>query len=361
MESNSTTSFKNTPVTTNFLISPLSLDYVMNLLFLGTTKTTFTAVKAGLKYPKDFTIKAIEDNLLKWSKSVKMINDVEVATKIYVNNSLTIKKAYKMSIKKILNSDLEKIAFIKSKPATTKINKWISDSTRDMIQNMIGPGVIDKSTLMILVNCIYFGGKWTDPFLSEFNYEGNFTTEDGSTKSTEFMYQEARFNFSSSVDELKGASAVSLNYEDTSVSMLFVLPPKGSNLKSWLSSIKSINWAAVDKSLEPTNVKLSIPKFNITYDTDMKDTLKSMGLSSIFDDQAHLDKIFSKRFAKVSNLFHKNVLTVNEIGTVAVAAAVLKISDDSLPINPQKFTANRPFVFFIRSGPTLIFIGQYVG
>ncbi|CAG9810580.1 unnamed protein product [Chironomus riparius] len=323
MKSNSTTSFKNTPVTTSFLISPLSLDYVMNLLFLGTTKTTFTAVKTGLKYPKDFTIKAIEDNLLKWSKSVKMINDVEVATKIYVNNSLTIKKAYKMSIKKILSSDLEKIAFIKSKPATTKINKWISDATRDMIQNMIGPGVIDKSTLMILVNCIYFGGKWKDPFLKSLNCEGNFTTEDGSTKSTEFMNQEVKLNFSSSVDELKGASAVSLNYEDTTVSMLFVLPPKGSNLKSWLSSIKSINWAAVDKSLEPTNVKLSIPKFNITFETDMRTPLENMGLESIFDNNVHLAKIFTGQNAKMTNLLHKTLLRVDEIGTVAVGATAL--------------------------------------
>ena len=65
-------------MTSSFLISPLSLDYVMNLLFLGTTKTTFTTVKNGLKYPKDFTIKVIEDNLQKWSKAVKKINGVDI-------------------------------------------------------------------------------------------------------------------------------------------------------------------------------------------------------------------------------------------------------------------------------------------
>ena len=141
---------------------------------------------------------------------------------------------------------------------------------------MIAPGVIDKHTMILLINCIYFSGKWTNPFLTDLNYEGNFTTEDGSIKSMEFMYQDAILNYSSSVDEFKGASAVSLTYKNTSVSMLFVLPPKNFNFNSWLSSIQSINWTAVDNSLEPTNVKLSIPKFNITFDEDMKDPLKNV-------------------------------------------------------------------------------------
>lgn len=70
--------FKNSQMKTNLMISPLSLDYVLNLFFLGTTKKTFYEVKRGLNYPKDFTAKIIEANLLKWSTLVKNINGVEV-------------------------------------------------------------------------------------------------------------------------------------------------------------------------------------------------------------------------------------------------------------------------------------------
>jgi len=182
-----------------------------------------------------------------------------------------------LTIRKNLNSDLEKIAFIKSKPATKKINKWISDKTKNLINNMIPPGIIDKETLMILVNCIYFGGKWRDPFFPELNYEGNFTAEDGSAKATQFMYQDATLNYSSNVSALKGASAVSMNYVNTSVSMLFVLPPKDADFRTWLSSIQTINWTAVDGELAPTEIKFSIPKFNITFDKDIKKCLQNVG------------------------------------------------------------------------------------
>ena len=86
-----------------------------------------------------------------------------------------------------------------------------------------------------------------------------------------------------------------------------------------------------------------------------------MQLSTIFENEAHLDKIFAGQKAKVENLFHKTILQVDEVGTVAVGAAVMKIMSYSIPINPQEFAANRPFIFFIRSGPTIMFVGQYVG
>ena len=65
-------------MTSNFVISPLSLDFVLNLMFLGATKNTFAEMKNGLEYPNDFTIKIIESNLQKWSTVVKSISGVEV-------------------------------------------------------------------------------------------------------------------------------------------------------------------------------------------------------------------------------------------------------------------------------------------
>jgi serpin B len=85
-----------------------------------------------------------------------------------------------------------------------------------------------------------------------------------------------------------------------------------------------------------------------------------MTIKSIFTNEATLDKIFTGKKGKVDNLLHKTILSVDEVGTVAVGAAVMKIISFSMPINPPEFIANRPFIFFIRSGPTIMFIGQYV-
>ncbi|XP_070509096.1 alaserpin-like [Chironomus tepperi] len=313
--------FKNTKMPKNSIISPLSLDFVINLMFLGTTKTTFYEVKNGLGYPRKFTEKSIEDNLMKWSKAVKDINGVELATKIYINNTVKIRNKYKLTVRKILNSDIEKIAFIKSKPATKKINKWISNMTHDLIPDMLGPGVINQETLMVLINCIYFGGKWSSPFIKDFTYLANFTTIDGDSNTIDFMYQDSTLDYSHSVSTLNGAAAVSLSYFNTTATMLFVLPPNDTDFWTWQAGIQSINWTAVDASLKPTSIKFSIPKFNITFDKDMKDTLKNMSFKEMFEDEAHMEKIFLENKAQVENLLHKAILRVDEIGTVAAGVA----------------------------------------
>lgn len=46
-----------------------------------------------------------------------------------------------------------------------------------------------------------------------------------------------------------------------------------------------------------------------------------MSLKMIFQNETHLDKIFTGQKAIVENLFHKTVLSVDEVGTVAVGAA----------------------------------------
>ena len=65
-------------MSTNFAISPLTLDFVLNLMFIGSTKSTFTEMKNGLEYPNNFNLSLIEKNLEKWSKNVRKINGVEV-------------------------------------------------------------------------------------------------------------------------------------------------------------------------------------------------------------------------------------------------------------------------------------------
>jgi serine protease inhibitor len=46
-----------------------------------------------------------------------------------------------------------------------------------------------------------------------------------------------------------------------------------------------------------------------------------MTIKSIFTNEATLDKIFTKKKAKVENLLHKTILSVDEVGTVAVGAS----------------------------------------
>ena len=55
--------------------------------------------------------------------------------------------------------------FVNQPEAVRKeINTWVSDETREKIQNLLGENAISPFTRMILVNAIYFKADWLDQF-----------------------------------------------------------------------------------------------------------------------------------------------------------------------------------------------------
>lgn len=79
-------------------------------------------------------------------------------------------------------------------PLTTAsaINEWCSDKTHGKIPEIMQQ--IPDRAVMILVNAVYFSGKWTIPFEKERTSEENFSRSNGSTMRVPMMFQK-RKNF----------------------------------------------------------------------------------------------------------------------------------------------------------------------
>lgn len=106
-------------------------------------------------------------------------------------------------------------------------------------------------------------------------------------------------------------------------------------------------------------VDLTFPKFSIDSDLELRTVFEHLGISDLFDPKkAKLSKI-SRQSSNlhVSRVFHKAIIDVDEVGTVAAAVSVASISNR---IIPKEFVFNRPFAFMItdRLTNTLLFIGQ---
>lgn len=60
------------------MISPLSIDYIMNLLMLGSTNPSYNELKYGLKYLKSFSLREIATSLQKWTADIRSMTGVEL-------------------------------------------------------------------------------------------------------------------------------------------------------------------------------------------------------------------------------------------------------------------------------------------
>ena len=104
-----------------------------------------------------------------------------------------------------------------------------------------------------------------------------------------------------------------------------------------------------------------LPKFEMTFQAELREELKELGMTSAFGQDADLAGISSEEDLFISNVIHKAFVEVNEEGTEAAAATGVGISVTSIVQIPE-FRADRPFVFLIRDkvSGSILFIGRMV-
>lgn len=97
----------------------------------------------------------------------------------------------------------------------------------------------------------------------------------------------------------------------------------------------------------------SLPKFEAEYSVEMKNVLKSMGMTTAFDSgQADFSGIgfSSDGNLYISDVIHKTFIAVDEQGTKAGAATLVEVCTESASIDiaePIYITLDRPFLYMI--------------
>lgn len=74
------------------------------------------------------------------------------------------------------------------------------------------PDELDPDTSLVLVNAVYFKGKWATPFDKNNTTLRPFTLVDGTKKEVEMMHILSEFRYGV-LDELDGAQFLELPYE----------------------------------------------------------------------------------------------------------------------------------------------------
>ena len=240
--------------------------------------------------------------------------------------------------------------------ASDIINKWVDASTDSKIEEIV-PKEIDPSTVMYLINAIYFKGSWTYEFDESLTKDDLFSLPDGSQKSCKMMKQEGGFQYFENSD----FQAIDLPYGGGDFSMTVFLPRAGKDVDFLIEEFSQENWDLWINSFSEHELTLQLPKFTLEYDLTLNDVLKALGMEIAFDrDRADFTKMYTgPGRLYISKVKHKTFVKVNEEGTEATAVTAVDMQIDSvLP----SMRVDRPFVFMIRENRsgTILFVGKIV-
>ncbi|MDD3736542.1 MAG: serpin family protein [Bacteroidales bacterium] len=341
---------------TNIMISPFSITSALSMTLNGAAGETFDAVKASLRYDA-MSLDEVNDTYRKLVSEMVPVDErvvMEIANSVWVENQFPVKDEFIEALKKWYLAEARN--FSVSDPGSVNIiNGWIEEKTHDRIQKMISR--LDPDLAMLLINAVYFNGKWKHQFDPELTTDRPFYISSGDPVNVPMMYQKEKFAVSST----DRVTLAELPYGQGNYSMVVALPDEGITPAEILSGLDAGKWEEWMQGLSygPTEVRLYMPKFRYEYKRRLNDDLISLGMGPAFDPgTADFSKI-SDVEVFISFVLHQTFIENKEEGTEAAAATVVGFTRTSLPPEPQVINLNRPFLYFIRETTTgtIVFMG----
>ncbi|XP_054579840.1 serpin B7 isoform X2 [Eptesicus fuscus] len=258
---------------------------------------------------------------------------------------------------KLYNAKVERVDFTNAvEDARYKINNWVTNETHGKIKNIISEGSISSSVVMVLVNAVYFKGKWESAFPKSDTRHCRFKSPKCPGKAVAMMYQERMFNLS--VIQDPRMQVLELRYQG-GISMYIMLPQSEnlSEIENQLTFENLMKWTSPRK-MNHRYVKVFLPQFKIEKKYEIKRYLQALGLRDIFDEtRADFSGIASGGRLSLSKLMHESYIEVNEDGTEAAAVSENTIVEKLLP-ESTVFKADHPFLFVIRKNDIILFSGK---
>ncbi|KAK2534105.1 serpin b4-like protein [Columba guinea] len=347
----------------NIFFSPLSLSAAFGMVVLGARGSTLEEIE---KCDEAGGVHSQFQALLAAINEPRPGCSLTIANRLFGEITYPFFQQYLDSTKKFYRAELEAVNFkYTEEEAREKINVWVENETKGKIKDLFAAGFIDPSTVLVLVNAIYFKGKWAVEFKKEDTKETYFRLNKNEKRPVQMMFQEGYFNMA--IIEEPKMKVLELPYFNNELSMFILLPEVVcedftglEQLECTLTHEKLAEWTSSPR-MQQLRVKVYLPQFKMEESYVLNKTLQEMGVMNVFDwGKADLSGISRKDGLVVSQAIQKSFVEVNEEGTEASGAMGLVLVPLCCPVS-YEFKVDHPFLFFIRHNPTntILFFGRY--
>jgi serpin B len=346
----------------NLFFSPYSISTCLAMTWAGARGDTESQMAGVLHFGTDQT--GLHSQ---FASLQKQLNAVQEKKKVALNiaNGLWAQKDHPFlpAFLKVATGDyaagVKQVDFRTGAESTRKdINDWVSDKTVGRIKDLILAGTLDSMTRLVLVNAIYFKGQWAAPFKKSNTVSDLFTIAPGQTTSAEFMNLTDNFGYA----ESDGLQLLELPYTGGDLSMVVLLPAETNSFKEFENSLSAEKLTGWLGQARRQKVNVFLPKFKLTQQFALADTLAAMGMTNAFTESADFSGMDGAHDLYISAVIHKAFVEVNEEGTEAAAATGVKVDIMGIarPISIPEFRADHPFLFLIRDvhSGSILFLGR---
>ncbi len=341
----------------NTLISPISIAIALSMTYNGADGETKTAMAKTLNL-QNLSLEAINQANLELKSLLDSLTpevQLDIANSIWTKAGLPFHPDFLANNEDFYGAEVREVDF--NNPQTVEtVNNWVKENTQGKIEKILEE--LKPEDVMLLINAIYFKGKWQEEFKETLTKEQPFTLLDGTEKQHPIMFQS---NVSYPYYENEIFQAVSLSYGEGRVSMYVFLPREEVGLSGFYEVLNAENWETWMLQFQDNELNLGLPQFKTEYEVTLNNTLQALGMEIAFNEQK-ADFSGMRPIPPVlyiSDVKHKTFIEVNEEGTEAAASTQIGIAAMSARPEMIQMIVNRPFFFAIRDNDTgsILFMG----
>jgi len=372
----------------NIIISPYGVFSNLLLLYNGAGGKTYEELKNVLNLSEpnyiDPNFGELYDVLMNTSGNYEL----NIANGLFLNKNYEFKSTFINIANNYFLAETKNIDVTNSFGSSEMINNFISQNTNGLINNIISPSDINENTLLLIVNAIYFYGKWATQFNKKDTKPRNFYISPTNVIKVPTMVAS---DVSLKDGVFDNIQVIEIPYKGNDMAMVVILPYnpyydlygyvdnpcnglEGENLCNLSDMLSNLTLNKLYYYLNNLNEtvadKLYMPKFSFSDEYNLIPYLESLGINTIFNPG--YSNLSNMVYSKGSNgnlyvsLFKQAAyIENNEEGTKAAAVTITEVGiGAALIIIPKQLIIkiNRPFIFMIIDLGTkeILFIGQVI-
>lgn len=338
----------------NFVFSPISIFIALAIVAEGLEHSARTQLIDEMGFnPENIIFKdGVKALLGTLNSSSKTYGDekpfvLKMANAIYISENFQLTEEFKGMVESKYKSELTNVNF-KEESTVDLINNWVQETTQGAIERLVDN--FPPTTVMILLNALYFEGQWLSQFKIDMTKNQPFLKASGQKQELPFMNQIAE---DCPYFESNTHHYVTLKYANTDAYMLLEIPKKNLSLKNILLHEMKLEFVTKSRKLSSSNydVQLSIPKFKIENTLKLMDIFKVLGVDMLFKEGGFGSKMFKSQGEQVyvSSITQKATIDIDENGTKAAAVTSVIMGVLSIKEPNQKVTvvADKPFRYYV--------------
>ena len=336
----------------NLIISPLSIFQALSLAANGANKQTLSEMLDLLQ----------SDSLDELNElNYQIISIFSKLSTIDIANAVMTRFTPLENFAEIAKQYLAPIEPLKS---VEQVNNWCSNKTHGKIDKILDE--LDPSTLMIILNAVYFKGEWDSKFKKYSTKKLPFYNLGSEEISIDTMDQISHFSYY----EDKKVQAIELSFTRDYMSAIIILPSEGTDINKYINtlSLQNEEYTQIIKGLKYAKVHIQLPKFELEFDQTLNQILMDLGMYNAFSpNEADFTSLRKEGNIYIDRVIHKTYLKVFEDGCEAAAVTAIGINQcgSAMPREEiiYEMKVNRPFLFLLKNhklptGYDLVFMSK---